>query len=193
MIEVTAEERKQAYITLVHEEYKPVKYKWWKSTRIYYHFTKDLARDNYKQIDRVGPVEFKKGKIGAFIAAGILILSILGTFFIDKMIGFFALLILLIFFGLALPRLLDKKVRIRITREGIWTEGLTKEISWENVLITCIKEVQSDEDSVFTLIIHFYDPILDKFLKVERGLDEISAYHVSATIEYYRRKIIIPS
>ena len=193
MIEITPEERKQAYITHVHEEYKPVKYKWWKSTRIYYHFTKDLARDNYKQIDRVGPVEFKKGKIGAFIAAGILILSILGTFFIDKMIGFFALLILLIFFGLALPRLLDKKVRIRITRDGIWTEGLTKEISWENVLITCIKEVQSDEDSVFTLIIHFYDPILDKFLKVERGLDEISAYHVSATIEYYRRKIIIPS
>lgn len=193
MIEVTPEERKQAYITLVHEEYKPVKYKWWKSTRIYYHFTKDLARDNYKQIDRVGPVEFKKGKIGAFIAVGILILSILGTFFVDKMIGFFALLILLIFFGLALPRILDKKVRIRITREGIWTEGLTKEISWENVLITCIKEVQSDDDSVFTLIIHFYDPILDKFLKVERGLDEISAYHVSATIEYYRRKIIIPS
>ena len=188
---LTPEERKQAYITLVQEEYKPVKYKWWKSTgRIHYHFTKDLARDNYKRIDRVGPVEFRKGKIGAYIAAGFLILSILGTFFIDRMIGFFAFLVVLIFFGLALPRLLDKKVRIRITREGIWTEGLTKEISWENVLITCIKEVDNGEDSVLTLIIHFYDPISDQFLNVERGLDEISVYHVSATIEFFKSEYI---
>ena len=191
MIGLTPEERKQAYITLVHEEHKPVKNKWWKSTRIHYHFTKELARDNYKQIDRVGPVEFKKGKIGAFITAGFLILSILGAFFIDRMIGFFAFLLLLIFFGLALPRLLDKKVRIRITREGLWTEGLTKEISWENVLITCIKEVDKGEDSDSTLIIHFYDPLLDQFLKVERELDEISAFHISATIEYYRSTFIV--
>ena len=189
-MELTLEERKQAYITLAHEEYKPVKHKWWKSTRIYYRFTKDLARDNYKQINRIGPVEFKKGKIGAFIASGIFVLSALATYFIDSMIGFFAFFTFFVFLALALPRILDKKVRIRITREGIWTEGLTKEISWENVLITCIKEVESGEDSVFTLIIHFYDPILDQFLKVERGLDEISAYHVSATIEFFKSEYI---
>ena len=120
MIEITPEERKQAYITLVHEEYKPVKYKWWKSTgRIHYHFTKDLARENYKRIDRVGPVEFRKGKFGAYITAGVLIPSIFGTFFIDRVIGFFAFLVLLIFFGLALPRLLDKKVRIRIIARDV--------------------------------------------------------------------------
>ena len=100
------------------------------------------------------------------------------------------LLSLLIFLGIALPRLLDNRVRIRITRNGIRTEGVPKEISWENVLITCIKEAENGEDSVFTLIIHYYDPVTDEFLKVETRLDDISVYHVSATIEYYRSEYI---
>jgi len=189
MIELTPEERKQAYITLVHEEYKPVKYKWWKSTRIYYHFTKDLARDNYKKINRIGPVEFKKGKASAIIAAVIFVLSIGGTFFIDRFIGFFTLFSLLIFL-IVLPRFFDKKIRIRITRNGIWIDGLQNEISWGNVLITCVKEVENGDNSVFTLIIHYYDLVSDGFLKAETRLDQISAYHLAATIEYYRSEYI---
>ena len=183
-MELTLEERKQAYITLVHEEYKPVKHKWWKSTRIHYRFTKDLARDNYKQINRIGPVEFKKGKIGAFIASGIFVLSALAGFFIDSMIWFFAFFTFFVFLALALPRILDKKVRIRITRNGIWVDGLQNEISWENVLMTCIKEVENGDDSVFTLIIHYFEVVSDQFLKIETKLDEISVYHLSATIEF---------
>ena len=190
MIDLSPAERKQAYITLVQEQYKPVKQKWWKSTKTHYHLTKELAKDNYKRINRTGAAEFKKGKTGAFIATGIFALSILGTFFIDRVIAFFTLFGLLIFLAMALPRLLDKKVMIRITGNGIWADGLRKEISWNEVLLTYIKEVENDEDSVFTLIIHYYDPVSDQFLKTETKLDAISIHHLSATIGFYKNGYI---
>lgn len=189
-MELTLEQRKQEYIELIREEYKPVKYKWWKDTRVHYHLTKDLWKDNHKTIDRVGPAEFKRGKVTGIVLAIIFGFMAVVFFQVGKVVFYISLItFIIICFAVLLPVLLDDKVRVRITRKGIWTQKLLKEIPWDDVLLIYIKEIEND-GSTYYLIIHYYDHGLNEFLKMESSLSEISPFHISATIEFYRSEYI---
>jgi len=152
----TWEERKLRYVEAVEKEFQTVEKTWWQYPPPAFHDTENYATHYDKQVNTEEPVTIKKVREEWMIATVLLIVASLLLYFLaENEFGFGHVLFLLILLILILPRLLDNKVLIRISREGIWLNKEDKEIPWEHVLLTYIKTVQEENPSYF-----FYHSLL---------------------------------
>jgi len=103
-----------------------------------------------------------------------------------KEFGFLYVAFLLLLLMVVLPILLYTKTMIRISSESIWLYKENKEIRWEQVLRTYIKQVHGEHVQYF-FIVHYYDEGPDEFRKIEMELNGVvSPALLSATIEAYK-------
>lgn len=183
----TLDERKARYIEMVEAEYLPGGKTWWQYPPPAYHLTNSYAAHYDKAINTEEPVIIKRARKEWMIATLLLIVASLLLYLVaENEFGFFQVLFLIILLIVVLPRLLDNKALIRISRESIWFYKQNKEIQWQHVLLTYIKIVQEETFSYF-FIIHYYDDKLDEFDQLEIGLNDlISPAMLAATIEKFR-------
>ncbi len=182
----TLEERKLRYIEAVVSGYLPAEKTWWQYPPPAYHLTRDYAAPDGKPVNTDEPVIIKRVTKGWLIAAVMLIVAFLLLYLLgENYFGLGQVLFLVLLLIVVLPRLLDNKALIRISRESIWLYKEDKEIPWEHVLLTYIKIVH-EENSSSSFIIHYYDNELDEFHQAEVELNEsISPARLSATIEAF--------
>jgi len=184
----TLDERKFRYIESVETEYLPAVKTWWQHPPPAYHLTKSYAAHYDKTINTEEPVIIKRASKEWMIATLLLIVASLLLYLVaENEFGFLQVLFLILLLIVVLPRLLDNKALIRISRESIWLYKEDKEIRWEHVLLTYIKIVQEENLSYF-FVIHYYDDRLDEFHQLEIELYElVSPAMLSATIEAFRQ------
>ena len=183
----TLEERKLRYIEATETGYLPAEKTWWQYPPHSYHQTRDYAINYDQAVNTTEPVIIKRIRKGWMILAVMLIVASLLLYLLgENQFGFGQVLFLLLLLIVVLPRLLDNKALIRISQESIWLYKEDKDIRWENVLLTYIKEVREESSSYF-FIVHYYDEDLDEFRQVEIELNKLaSPSMLSATIEAFR-------
>ena len=183
----TLDERKIRYIEAVETGYLPAVKTWWQYPPPAYHLTKSYAAQYDKTITTEAPVIIKRARKEWMIATLLLIVASLLIYVVaENEFGFLQALILILLLIVVLPRLLENKALIRISRESIWFYKQDKEIRWQQVLLTYIKIVQEETFSYF-FIIHYYDDKLDEFHQLEVELNDlISPAMLAATIEKFR-------
>ncbi len=181
------EERKFRYIESIKEEYRPSEKDWWQHPPPIYHFTKDLAGSTQHKINTNEPVVFKKTRKEWRIAAVMVVVASLLIYYIGKKeFGWMQTLLLILLLLIVVPLLQENKGSLRISREGLWLYKEEKEIRWEDLLLTYIKEVREETSSYF-FIAHFFDPATDDFCQTEINLEKlVSPSVLSATIEAFR-------
>jgi len=181
-------ERVLEYIESIKAQNLPVEKTWWQHPPPVYYDTKDYATNYDKPIDTSEPAIFKKPKKEwLIISVMVVVTSVLIYLLSKKDFSFLQLLLLSVLLLLVLPRLLDNKAMIRISQDEIWLYKEDKEIPWEHVVLTHIKEVR-EEDLSYFFVIHYYDEEYDYFNKTEielKGMVEPAV--LSATIEAFRR------
>jgi hypothetical protein len=184
----TLEERKLRYIEAVEIEFLPTEKTWWQHPPPAFHDTKDYASHYDKAVNTAEPVIIKRvGKQWMIVTVMLIVAFLLLYLLAENEFGFVQALFLVLLLIVVLPRLLDNKALIRISRESIWLYKEDKEIRWEHVLLTYIKIVQEENLSYF-FIIHYYDDRLDEFHQLEMELNElVSPAMLSATIEAFRQ------
>lgn len=180
-------ERKLRYIEAVETEYLPAEKSYWQNPPPSYHLTKDYAAHYDKPVNTEEPVIIKRVTKGWMIAAVMLIVAFLLLYLLgENEFGLGQILFLILLLIVVLPRLLDNKALIRVSRESIWLYKEDKEIRWEHVLLTYIKIVH-EENSSSSFVIHYYDTDLDEFHQLEMELNEsVSPGTLSASIEAFR-------
>lgn len=183
----TLDERKFRYIESVETEYLPAVKTWWQHPPPAYHLTKSYAAHYDKTINTEEPVIIKRASKEWMIATLLLIVASLLLYLVaENEFGFLQVLFLILLLIVVLPRLLDNKALIRISRDSIWFYKQDKEIQWQHVLLTYIKIVQEETFSYFFLI-HYYDDKLDEFHQLEIELNDlITPALLAATIEKFR-------
>jgi hypothetical protein len=187
MMDTTLEERKLRYIEAAATEYLPAEKTWWQHPPPAYHLTKDYATHYDKPVNTEEPVIIKKVRKEWMIATVLLIVAALLLYLLgENEFGFAQVLLLVLLLIIVLPRLLDNKAMIRISRESIWLYKEDNEIRWEHVLLTYIKIVHEETLSYF-FIVHYYDDSIDEFHRIEMELNDlVSPALLSATIEAFR-------
>ena len=104
----------------------------------------------------------------------------------EDQFGFSQFLFAVLLLIFVLPRLLDNKALISISRKSIWLYKEDKEIPWKSVLLTIIRTIHDENPSYF-FIIHYYDAGLDEFHQIETALvGVISPGRLSAKIEAFK-------
>ncbi|MEJ0104590.1 MAG: hypothetical protein WDO19_19405, partial [Bacteroidota bacterium] len=184
---LSLEERKLQYIQTIEAEYMPAEKSWWQHPAPLYHLTKEYTDKHKMELIAGEPVLFKKARkeraiVGVMFVVAALLIYLLGK----NDFGFTHVLFLLLLLIVVLPILLNNKTMIRISREGIWWYKEDKDIRWQNILLTYIKEVH-DEHTHYSFIIHYYDEIVDGFRRTEMELGGwVSPWLLSATVEAYK-------
>ncbi len=187
MRQESLEERKLLYVQSVIEEYKPSERTWWEHPPPVYHTTSDYASACQKIINKDEPVIFKKSKKEWVMAAVMIIVGALLLYFIgNKEFSFMHALVLILLLLVVVPGLQDGIASIRVSRDGLWFYNEEREIYWENVLLTYIRELREESYS-YIFIVHFYDARHDKFDRIEINLKGLaSPAYLSACIETFR-------
>jgi hypothetical protein len=160
---------------------------WWQHPEPVYHDTKEYAANYDRSIDIEEPVVFKKVRKEGLIASVMIIVAAVLLYLLSKKhFGFIELILLSLLLLVVLPRLLENKAMIRISRDSIWIYKENKEIPWEHVVLTCIKEAREEQVTYF-FVNHYYDKDNDHFNKTEIELTGVTEPAVlSATIEAFR-------
>lgn len=182
-----SKERIQQYIESVKEAYHPAEQSWWQHPAPVYHYTKDYAVNYNKSIDTTEAVVIKKEKREWLLVVIMLVVAAALIYILArKEFNFTQLFILVILMLVVLPRLLDSKVKIRISREGIWLYKDDRDIIWEHVILTYIKEI-CEEKSSYSFILHYYDEDAGEFASTDVELDGmVSPAMLAAAIEAFR-------
>ena len=182
---ISAEERKLQYLEAIEAEYTPAEKSYWQHPAPSYHLTSYYNYD--KPLIAGEPVLFKKTrKEGVIVAVMVIVASLLIYMVGTKEFSFLYVAFLLLLLIVVLPILLNNKTMIRVSREGIWLYKVDKDIRWENILLTCIKEVH-EEDTHYFFIVHYYDGNVDGFRRIEIELDGlVTPGLLSATVEAYK-------
>jgi hypothetical protein len=184
---LSLEERKLRYIETVNAEHRPKELSWWQYPGPVYYRTKNYAFHHKAPISAGEPIILKhsvkeKVVIGVLFIIAILLILLLSNKE-TKLINIMALLVLLI---IVLPKLLNNKPVMNISKEGIWLYREDKDLRWKDIVFTQIKEVEG-EDTYYYFIVHYYNESVDEFQISEIALDGlISPAQLSATIEAYR-------
>jgi Ca2+/Na+ antiporter len=183
----TLEERKLQYIETVMTGFPVTEKSWWQNPVPAFHLTGDLAAKHIPPVIAGEPVIFKKPVKERIVATVLLVTAFLLLILLGKNdMGFWNIIALLVLLVIILPVLLRNKATIRISREGIWLYKEEKNIPWENIVITGIREIHT-EDASYDFVLHYYDQTADEFRPVEMPLhDWISPGMLAATIEAYR-------
>ncbi|MCW3118903.1 MAG: hypothetical protein JWM28_2985 [Chitinophagaceae bacterium] len=184
---LSLEERKLQYIQRIESEYLPVENSWWQHPPPVYRLTRDYAAKYHEELLPGEPVIFKKAGKERTIVAVMMVVAFLLLYLVGRNeFGLIHILFLLLLLIVVLPVLLNNKTMMRVSRDGIWLYKDHKDLRWEQVLLTYIKEVH-EENTQYFFIVHYYDAGLDEFRKTEIELDGlVSPEDLSATIERYR-------
>jgi hypothetical protein len=182
------EERTVRYIESVEAEYLPDEKTYWQHPPPIYHTTNDYSVNYNKAVNTDEPAIFKKPKKEGMIITVLLIVAATLIYLINKKeFGWIQILLLVLALLVVLPRLLENKDMIRVSREGIWVYKEDREIPWKQVVLTYIKEVREESSSYF-FIVHYYDETLDDFRRIEIALDGlVSPAMFAAMIERFKR------
>jgi hypothetical protein len=168
---LSLEERKLQYIQTIEAEYAPAETNYWQHPAPSFHLTKDYAVKYNIEVNSAEPTLFKKARKERTIVGVMFIVASLLIYLIGKNdFGFTHVLFLLLLLIVVLPILLNNKTMIRVSLAGIWLNKEDKDIRWENILLTYIKEVH-EEHSQYFFIVHYYDEPVDGFRRIEIDLD----------------------
>jgi len=187
-MDLSLEERKLRYIEMVNAEHVPPEQSWWEHPGPLYYLTKDYAANhNTLPVSTDEPGIFKKLVKEKVVVAILFVVAFLLLFLLRenefKLMNVFFLLVLLV---VILPKLLNNKTVMNISKEGIWLYKEDKNIHWENILLTYIKEVRGENTS-YSFVVHYYNKSLDEFQTSEIELDGlVSPALLSATVEAYK-------
>ncbi|MGC4035951.1 MAG: hypothetical protein QM764_08310 [Chitinophagaceae bacterium] len=181
------EERKIQYIQTVEAAYLQPRGDYWQQPPSY-STTEQYALRYNKPVNTGEPLIIKKTKRdGIIILTMVVVASVLLYMVGKKESGFAYVGFLLLLLIVVLPVLLNNRTMIRMDNIGIWLHSLNKEIKWEQVAQTYIKEVQQEEVKSF-FIIHYYDENIDRFIADETELDQwVSVGFLAAAIEAYKK------
>ncbi|MES1219571.1 MAG: hypothetical protein ABUT20_28990 [Bacteroidota bacterium] len=183
---VSFEERKFQYIQAIEEEYATSEKNYWQQPPSYI-LTGDYALRYDKPLISDEPLIIKKTKReGAVIAVMIIVAAVLLYMIGKKESGFAYVGFLLLVLIVILPILLNNKMMIRISRDGVRLFSLDNDIKWKWVVLTYIKQVQEEDVKQF-FIVHYYDEETDEFRRSEIELNGlVSPAFLSAAIEAYK-------
>jgi hypothetical protein len=175
----TLEERKQQLVDWCQNEYADKPTSWWKSKKIKYSSTLEYSPpiNNFEQNEKVVVVNlgYKENAIYCIIYFGLSIFVIYGgvTENSDVMLLSFGALTLIASLYHFI-KIFDKKPRIIVDFDGIWTNKKVERISWQNVITTYIKIEDRAEDIVQYLVIHYYEYLNDAFKMIEFRLENLN-------------------
>lgn len=165
----------------------PQEKNYWQHPPPTYHLTSEYAADNDKLLAAGEAVIFKKAKKEGMLVAVMIVVAALLIYMVGKKeFSFLYVAFLLILLIVILPLLLNNKTMIRVSRNGIWLYKENKDIRWEQILRTYIKEVHEEHLHYF-FIVHYYNEGFDEFRSSEIDLDSVvTPKALSATIEAYK-------
>ena len=187
------EERKRKLLEYLKEEYKEEPPKsWWHTKKPVYRTTWDFGntQDDYRRDDY--NVTIRKNKNEAAFLVAFLFLSFAWMFYpwdfkeVDSVSVFF----MIVLFIISILNALDRRPKVIIDSNGLWTHKWSVLIPWNLIVATYIKEEDAGEDKNYQLIVHFYDAWQDLFCEANFTLGglEISNEALAYYIEYWKIK-----
>jgi hypothetical protein len=186
-MEDSLDQRKEKFIANLKTEYSNKPRPWWKSSYTEYVATETIANTPPYLKVHDAKSSFKRNKaIDLFGLVGSILLI-----FISCFVEFFWIWMGLIGLFIAIKstiELLDRDDKLRVSTEGIWDKKSNKNILWPNIMLTCIKEFDSDESTIRHLLVHYYNKETDSFQCNKISLDNLdSDFKVIAfSIEYFK-------
>lgn len=173
----TLHDRKQQLVADCLEKYSPGKRKWWQGRPDdLYKSTWDIYKEkNYPQVF-VDEILIRKSRPEAiltlFICLVMAVLFIVLSFesgnIYFQLAAFIAAAVLVF---ICVRNLLDRKPKIILNKDGLFTTRWQFTIPWRDIVVSCIRENSRGEHTDNHLRIHFYDPYEDVFKMVETGVD----------------------
>lgn len=171
-------ERKQQLVQQCLEEYQPKPRKWWQSQPDdIYKSTWDIYKEkNYPRV--FADVIEIRSDFGSRIFA-IIFLLIVFVFLLlmdgreKNIVGTIMAVLVAVALIFTIKSAADRKPKIVISKEGLWTAKWGLTIPWEDIVVSCIRENTSGESSSYYLRIHFYDPFEDIFRMKEYNMGDL--------------------
>jgi hypothetical protein len=175
----TLQERKQEIIDWCTIEYADKQSPWWKSNKIKYTSTLEYSPplNNFEQTLQVIVVKlsYKENTILSIIFFGLSIFVINGGITENYSIMLLSFGVLTVYASLHyFVKIFDKKPRILLNIDGIWTNKKAERIAWQNIIATYIKIEDKGEDTAYYLVIHYYEYLNDSFRIIEYKLENLN-------------------
>jgi hypothetical protein len=176
-VEGTLNDRKQQLVAECLERYSPKTRKWWqgRADNIYMSTWDIYKEKNYPQVF-VDEISIGKSRPEAFLTLFIcllmavlfIVLSFESGNIYFQLAAFIAAAALVF---ISVRNLLDRKPKIILNKDGLWTAKWRFTIPWRDIVVSCIREDSRSEHTGNHLRIHFYDPYEDVFKMVETEVD----------------------
>ena len=171
------EKRKSDLIADLNGRYANKRGRWWPENRYAYTGTIDLAKKCMKFDNNATEITIRPRLIYVFICIVFFLVGIVIQ--VVPMPGFatvdFNPLFLIIFgagFIYFVIRGFNRKPRMIINTDGIWTNKLNTLISWKDIVATFIHRAGDDGDFCY-LLIHYFESETDQFKETEYRVDEL--------------------
>lgn len=187
------ERRRSDLVAMLEERYANKRGRWWPEGRFAYTRTMDLAEkcknfDNDAAEVTIRPRLIFVFLLIAFFLTGILVqvLPIPGF----KNANFSPLFLMIFGIGLIyfVARAFNRKPRMIVNTNGIWTNKLDKLIPWEDIVATFIHRASDDGDFCY-LLVHYFEPEKDQFKETEYRIDDLDI--TNEELSFYIEKFLI--
>jgi hypothetical protein len=168
----TFEERKQEIIDACNIEYANKKFSWWKQRQKVYKTTLETAANLDSQIQTSTTILIRKNfyEILLWIVAICIFGYPLALYILHDSVIFIRVLISLFFIGVVvyqITRLRDREPKIIFTEKDFWFSKMSKPINWKHLITSVIKTERKGNNTLHSLLIHYYDESTDCFKKIE--------------------------
>jgi hypothetical protein len=193
----TFEERKEEMVDWCKKEYVEKNKQWWKTNKVVYKKTKELVPDLDDFVQTSNSFFVKKDFHSQLL--GISVAVIFGLIFLKIIFeqGHIAILIVCVaIFFIILTFLIfelkDKSTKVILTKDCFWFDRMKKHVPWEFLVASFVKEDHRSENTSFYLVLHYYNEIIDEFVKFEYsylGL-EMEIEDICFHIEKFKEKSI---